>query len=122
MFDRKRLESFIKDPRTLRDFEYLLFLVEQQLPSDIAEQGSSEASQLLIGIADAKDAATEAESIAQAALSLAQSIAESSAADEASMLASMALAKSNITGFTGTFQTAALNTVHVENGIIVRIV
>jgi hypothetical protein len=101
MFDRKRLESFIKDPRTLRDFEYLLFLVEQQLPSDIAEQGSSEASQLL---------------------SLAQSIAESSAADEATMLASMALAKSNITGFTGTFQTAALNTVHVENGIIVRIV
>jgi hypothetical protein len=106
----------------LRDFEYLLFLVEQQLPSDIAEQGSSDVSQLLSGITDAKDAATEAESIAQAALALAQSIAESSAADEATMLASMALAKSNITGFTGTFQTAALNTVHVENGIIVRIV
>jgi len=120
MFDRERLKSFIKDPRTLRDFEDLLFAVEQALPNQIATQSASDISQLSGSIAEAQDAALQAEAIAQSAMALAQSIGNVEAvANDAMMMASMPIHEPS--GFTGTFQSAALDTVYVENGIIVRI-
>jgi hypothetical protein len=140
MFDRQRLETFIKDPRTLRDFEALLREVTIHLPNDIKAQSAADVSQLNAGIDDAKASGEAAIGVANAALLLAVSIAalldaaspeyailkasiaketEEKKAEDAELTAWALMSRANV-GATGSFVSGA-STIEVENGLIVRI-